>query len=185
MVAALCPRPGAAIAEIGVALGEFSEFLLADLRPSLFAAIDLFELHLNPDATFRGRTMRSVFGDGTHLDWYRERFGGAGSCVVVEQGLSWEALARFPDESFDLIYLDAGHDLESVRRDRDVATVKIKHDGLLVFNDYIVYDHLHHTRYGVVPNVNDLVVNHGWRVVGFALQRNLYCDIALRRRDAG
>ena len=34
------------------------------------------------------------------------------------------------------------------------------------------------------PVVNDLVVNHGWRVVGFALDQHLYCDIALQRRTA-
>ena len=44
-------------------------------------------------------------------------------------------------------------------------------------------------RFGVVPVVNDLIVNHGWSVTGFALELAMYCDVALRRtefiRDTG
>ena len=37
------------------------------------------------------------------------------------------------------------------------------------------------TAYGIVPVVNDLAVNHGWDVVGFAINHALYADIALQR----
>jgi hypothetical protein len=85
------------------------------------------------------------------------------------------------DHSLDLIYIDAGHDIESVKRDMQEAVQKIKRDGTLIFNDYIMHDHITGSPYGVVPVVNDLVAQHGWKVVGFALQHHLFCDIALRR----
>jgi hypothetical protein len=35
--------------------------------------------------------------------------------------------------------------------------------------------------YGIVPVVNKMVVNQGWKVLGFALQKHMFCDIALVR----
>jgi hypothetical protein len=52
----------------------------------------------------------------------------------------------------------------------------------VVFNDYIMWDHVTDSAYGVVPVVNELVVNGGWEVVAFALEHQLFCDIAIRPR---
>jgi hypothetical protein len=59
----------------------------------------------------------------------------------------------------------------------------VKDTGFLVFNDYMLIDH-NHANYGIVPVVNDMVVNQGWRVAGYALDHGLYCDIALQRVKA-
>jgi methyltransferase family protein len=104
--------------------------------------------------------------------------------MSVDEGMSWEMLARYPDQHFDLIYVDAAHDYDSVRRDAEVAVAKVKHDGLLIFNDYTMFDHVGGVPYGVVQNVNELIVHGDWHVVGFALQWHLFCDIAIRREDA-
>ena len=66
-------------------------------------------------------------------------------------------------------------------RDTEVSIRKLKENGVLVFNDYIICDHVAGVAYGVVPVVNDLCVNHGWKVLFFALQRQLFCDIGLYR----
>jgi hypothetical protein len=179
MVAVLGADHRAVCAEVGVAFGDFSEFILDTLRPTKFVAVDLFGLH-QVTAAFGGRTPASVFGDLTHAEYYRRRFAARPE-VVVEEGISWDVVARYPDASFDLIYLDAAHDYESVWRDAAICTQKLKADGVLVFNDYIMYDHLHQAPYGIVQTVNQLVVNDGWRVAGFALQRNMFCDIAIKR----
>jgi hypothetical protein len=68
-----------------------------------------------------------------------------------------------------------------VRQDAAAASGKVKRDGLLVFNDYTLHDHLGQVRYGVVQAVNELIVASDWKVVGFSLQHYMYCDIALRR----
>jgi hypothetical protein len=38
-----------------------------------------------------------------------------------------------------------------------------------------------HQPYGIVPVVNSLVVNEGYDVVAFALQQQMFCDIAIRK----
>ena len=122
-----------------------------------------------------------LFNGMTHLDFYKNRFADRGDQVVIETGLSYTGLARYPDKYFGLIYIDAGHDYENVKRDTELAKVKLKNGGVLVFNDYMMYDHIAGFPYGVVPAVNELVVNEDWRVFGFALQPHMFCDIAIWR----
>jgi hypothetical protein len=167
------------IGEVGVALGEFSEFLLKSLAPKLFIGFDLFDLHHQNELW--GQDTKAIFKGKTHYDFYRERLSSYGKAVMAEKGPSQEMLARFPDGSFNLIYLDADHGYDGVKQDAELASKKLAADGLLIFNDYIMYDHIMHSPYGVVPVVNDMVVNEGWDVVGFSLQQQLFCDIALRR----
>jgi uncharacterized membrane protein len=68
-----------------------------------------------------------------------------------------------------------------VSRDAAISTQKIKPDGVLVFNDYILYDSSMGVEYGVVQAVNELVDSGAWRVAGFALDRSMFCDIAIKQ----
>jgi hypothetical protein len=187
MIAALGVPSGATIAEIGVAGGAFTEFLLDRLEPAKLVAIDTFEIPALPTAgkpaewlTMFGATSDGVFAGLPHQEFYRRRFAGRSEVEIVE-ALSYEGLARYPDSSFDLVYIDAGHGYDDVSRDAAVAKTKIKPEGVIVFNDYIMFDHLLGYPYGIVQAVNRLVVAEDWRVAGFALHPSMFCDIALRR----
>src|SRR5271157_68875 len=179
MIASLGIAEGCLVAEVGVAQGDFSEYLLQKLRPEKFVAIDLFDMHKYP--VIWGTPSEVMFKGMTQLDFYRQRFRDYGSRLVIQQGLSHEALATYPDQTFDMIYIDAGHDYESVKQDGEVAIRKIKADGTIVFNDYVLYDPFTDSPYGVVQAVNEIVVEGGWHVVGFALDKNMFCDIALKK----
>jgi hypothetical protein len=178
MLLALRPEKGLAICEVGVGLGGFSRFLLDHMRPSRFVAIDLFDLHTKPDLW--GQTPQAVFGSRTHRAFYEESFAHVRDRMVVEEGQSDACLAAMPDKAFDILYIDADHGYESVRRDAAAGVPKVKDGGLLVFNDYTLHDHLGEAPYGVVQAVNELVVASRWKVVGFSLQHRMYCDIALQ-----
>jgi hypothetical protein len=119
----------------------------------------------------------------THLEYFKKSLSSSPAKLQCEQGDSWQCLSRFPDQSFDMIYIDAAHDYESVKKDAEVAARKTKTTGLLVFNDYIKFSHYDDCYYGVIPVVNGLVHQNGFEVAGFALQPDMYCDIALRRRE--
>jgi len=166
------------IAEVGVALGEFSKFLIAELRPAEFHAFDLFQLH--QVKRLWGRPAAEIFGEKTHADYYADAVRD--SSIVIHEGPSAETLKSLPDAHLDLAYIDAGHDYDSVLQDAQQCVRAVRPSGILVFNDYVLHDPFAGVDYGVVPVVNDLVVNEGWRVVGFALQKHLFCDIAITRR---
>lgn len=164
------------IAEVGVAGGLLSEYLLNTLQPRKFVAFDIFTWHESP-------YWEHLFEGMTHLDYYKRRFADRGDQVTIEQGMSHVNLAKYPDRSFDLIYIDADHTYEAVKQDANVAKEKVADNGIIVFNDYIMFDHLQGVPYGVVQAVNELIVSEDWRVCGFSLEKNLFCDIAIRKQS--
>jgi Methyltransferase domain len=169
---------GGVIAEIGVADGCFSEFLLSQLRPKKLVAFDIFTMH-EFTTEFAGRT--DVFSNMTQLEHYRRKFADCASQVVIEVGMSQQNLAKYPNKSFDLIYIDGDHSYAGVKQDTNLAKIKLADDGIIVFNDYILYDYVNGVTYGVVRAVNELIVNEDWRVCGFSLNWGMFCDIAVRR----
>ncbi len=172
---------GGKVAEVGVMYGDFSDFIIRTIEPELFVGIDMFKMHLSP-YIFQGKSSVDIFQGMTHREFYEKRFSECGNRVRLEEGDSCEVLSRYPDRTFDMIYVDAGHDYESVKKDADLSKQKIKLHGILIFNDYIRYSHLEDQYYGIIPVVNDLVINQGFVVVGFSLQHDMYCDIAIRKK---
>lgn len=179
MLLSLRPEKGLTIGEVGVGIGGFTRFLINHMNPVKFVAIDLFDLHTKPELW--GKPVSEFFGTRSHRAFYEDSFAYARDTMVVDQGQSHERIAAYPDDFFDILYIDAGHTYDDVRRDAAAGVSKVKHDGLLIFNDYTLYDHLGQTPYGVIQAVNELIVASDWKVVGFSLQRYMYCDIALSR----
>ena len=175
------PRNGV-VAELGVAFGDFSETMIHHLKPLRFDAFDIFRGH--ESETFWDRPTAECFGELSHRQFYERRFAKeiATNRLCVYEGDSATELGKQPDATYDVIYIDSDHSFAGVVRDANVATRKVKPDGILVFNDYIMFDYHYGVPYGVAPVVHDLCVNHGWQVAYIALQRDLFFDIALRRK---
>lgn len=172
------PRNGV-ICEVGVAHGEFSQFLIETLTPLQFVAIDLFEMEKYP--VHWGVPQEVLLQGKTHHQFYRDRFASVGDRMTMLKGMSFERIPDIPEASCDMIYIDAGHDYENVKRDAELSQRALKPGATLIFNDYVMYDPFIDAEYGVVQAVNEFVTNGGWKVVGFALQHSMFCDIAIRR----
>lgn len=179
LVADLLLPPNPRIAEIGVALGTFSKFMIQALKPSAFHGFDLFLLH--QEEYLWGQKTAEVMRGMKHADFYRQEMEKTGLKVEVHEGSSHTTLEHTQDKYFDLIYIDAGHTYADVKRDADISTRKLTSKGVLVFNDYAMYDPFIKSEYGIVPVVNEMVVNQGWKVIGFGLQKHMFCDIAICR----
>jgi hypothetical protein len=179
LISSLRPGEGGVIAEIGVAHGDFSEFLLDELRPQQFVAFDVFDMeNWVPKKQWSIERLNNM----THLEFYRQRFSDRGNQVKIEAGPSYVQLATYQDKYFDFIYIDGDHSYDTVNKDLGLASVKLRDGGMIILDDYIMFDHHYYLPYGVVQTVNEfLVANDDWRVCGFALQRETYCDIAIRK----
>lgn len=172
---------GAAIAEVGVAFGDFSAAILETCQPRHFFAIDSFGLHDEQDLW--GRTPAEAFGTATHRDSYEARFRDAldrGSMTIL-QGQSADCLDRLPAGSLDVVYVDADHRYEFVKRDLESALRAVRHDGWIIVNDYIMVPMLGATMpYGVVNATHEFMLQHDWALQHLALQTRMFCDVVLR-----
>lgn len=183
LVAGLRIPQGGIVAELGVVLGEFSISLIKLLEPREFVAVDAFVLHQLP--SLWGRPTDAIFQRQSHRDFYQKELAGSPCTVTLCEGVSQTMLEAYPNRYFDMIYINSDHSYNATKENAAVAMRKVRQDGVLVFNDYALFDPFSASYYGVVPAVNELVVNEGYRVVGFALQEQMYCNIALRPPAAG
>lgn len=72
--------------------------------------------------------------------------------------------------------------MRKVRADIAAAIPKLKVHGRLIFNDYIIWNHLRGKPYGVVRAVNELLCrNEEWKIVAFCLNVEMFCDVAVSR----
>jgi len=177
----LLPR-NKVIAEVGVALGNFSDRIIRICEPKRFIAIDLFDLH--EISEFWGRPTNEMFNGGTHGTFYRKRFADlvGQQKVTVLEGDSAAKLATLDDASLDIVYLDADHTYESVKRELAIIRRKVRDDGWIILNDYIMNEAgFSNAAYGVIQATNEFMIAENWEMIYFALQPYMYCDVALRK----
>jgi Methyltransferase domain len=153
-LAELLPR-GGLIAEVGTDRGHFARHILAKCDPAKLHLIDLDFAQLQPAVAQDAR-------------------------VVTHMGYSHEILEKFPDNSFDWIYIDADHSYAGASRDAIAAASKVKPGGYLVFNDFAHMDP-YFGSYGVHRAVVDFAVSHGWGFLWLAYEPNALYDVALQR----
>lgn len=127
------------------------------------------------------RQLHLIDRDLSRLNTQAIRQGLLDGTVHLHEQDSALALASFPDNHFDWIYLDGDHSYAGIKRDIEQATRKVKPDGLLVFNDYILFSHNELMQYGVIPAVHELCVDDGWTFRFLALAGGMYCDVAVAR----
>ena len=139
---------------------------------------------------YGGQSTVERFKGRQHRDYYIDRIGPLVPHLDTLVGLSVDEFPKVADRSCDLIYIDGAHDYENVKHDAEVALRKIKTSGAIIFNDYTLYDPFTSFSngpfgYGVVRAVNEIITASDWRVVGFALQQYMFCDVAIRQVLAG
>ncbi len=166
---------GGITAEIGVATGGFSRKILDILKPDKFYAIDMYSENID-------HFWDVYFVDKRHYEWYQEHFAKdiENGVLEMKKGTSWEVLEEFPDAFFDYVYLDAGHDYESVKRDVDVLKRKVKDGGIIQFNDYIIYGYESQLFMGIVPAVNQLLNDTNSELLYYCLSGIDFDDVVIR-----
>jgi hypothetical protein len=120
------------IGEIGVFKGDFSRFLHS-INPSKLFLIDYFQ-----GITASGNQ------DGNNVQWtnmedeYRNLLSWAATeqNIFLDKGDSSSVLYNYPDEFFDMLYLDGDHSYDGVKKDLEQAIRKVKKGGWIMGHDY-------------------------------------------------
>lgn len=165
--------------EVGVAAGDFSEFVINTCSPRRAVLIDLYA---QMDVFFMEREPRRYTAEG-NLDFVIERMKKYPGVEVIQK----DSLIALPEiarrnELFDFIYLDASHEYQDIVLDIEASCSILREYGILGLNDYIWKDE-DGRQYGVIPAVNKfLEANKDWEVIAFALHDRMYADIYLRRK---
>ncbi len=126
-------QDGAKFVEVGVWRGCSLAFLAVQALNSgkqiSIIGVDAFEA--SPDEPMKDQKFVTI-------DRVRRPFieHGAGANVVLIKSLSWEAAESFYDLSLDFVFIDAGHDYESVKKDLAAWWPKVKPGGTFAGHDY-------------------------------------------------
>lgn len=119
--------------ELGVAEGNFSLDICEQWSPRKHYAVDNWG------------TIENTTGDGNfHQLWHNMNFHTMlwrlRSFPQVKKliGITWEMANVVPDDSVDLVYIDAGHSYESVKNDLTAWFPKAKRGGVIAFHDYLM-----------------------------------------------
>ena len=166
---------GKAFLEIGTLAGDFAQFLIENFEPSTITLVDFFDA---ADYVFGEQR----FTPENHFDYVKKRFDSI-SNVKLERGESSRVLNQLisSGQRFDFIYIDAGHTIEDVSRDIELAFTLLNPGGIIGMNDYIMTDYYYDTTYGVVQATNSFLDKHPeFKVCAFAFNNNLFADIYLQ-----
>lgn len=150
----------AIVAEIGAGFGYFSNIMLQKTRPRrlhLFDIVDRKEVRL-----------------------LEQMYPGV---VEFHVGRSDERISiDLPNGCLSWAFIDADHTYQGVQKDVHAILPKMgMGQHILVFHDYILYDHTLNMEYGVIQTVNELCVLYNYKVVGFALCPQMFCSIAIQK----
>ncbi len=146
---------GGVVAEVGVATGSFSNKILEFCCPQMLHLVDLDTTQIDPELRQRDN-------------------------VTLHKATSVDALNSFEDESFDWIYIDAGHSFEDVWADVNAASPKVKPGGVIVFNDFAHIDPFL-GRYGVHRAACRFLVENDWTVHAMSFHPAALYDLAIRK----
>lgn len=160
-------KPGWKIAEVGVFLGQFAQ-VLASTLPEQLVLID----------PWAGK-VQSGNQDGNNVvvadleavfPKICEHFS-RWSWVKIERGFSTSVLPKYPDHSFDMIYVDGDHSLEGCTKDLELAIKKVKPGGWICGHDYDMNELKAKNVYcfGVRQAVDTFCIRYGLQVVALGL----------------
>lgn len=159
------------IAEVGVFKGQNLE-LMVEHRPFMAFAIDIWKEEGVPgqnDADLSQEELDDIYRQIEKQTLYTP-------FLKLIRDYTTKAAEIFPDEFFDLVYLDADHTYEAVKKDLEAWYPKVRKGGFFVGDDYLDrWSPRRHVRFGVVKAVNEfaeknnLTVHelplHGWAII--------------------
>lgn len=148
------------VAEVGVQTGKNADRIYRTLSPGLMVLVDPWKHYGTKRYSVDGANVRQSRQNARYKQT-RQRFADRKSSLILRTE-SQAAAKLIPDGTFDLVYLDAQHDYQSVRNDIAAWWRKIRAGGILSGHDYVTESSPEDSRipyfrkgYGVAKAVQD------------------------------
>jgi len=128
-------------AEVGVYQGQFSAAILDIVKPRELHLVDAWKFvsdQAYSQSWFGGKIGQSQsVMDGIYRR-VQKRFGDEirSGKVTVHRSFSTAAAAKFPDQYYDWVYIDADHTYEAVKQDLHAFYPKVRNGGFIAGDNY-------------------------------------------------
>lgn len=159
---------GGAVAELGVARGDFSAEILTAVRPEVLHLVDVWATDRYHDGL--AQHVRTRFAE--RIDTGQVR---------IHRRLSLDAADRFADGSLRWVYIDTDHSYRTTRDELRAYAPKVEPGGLLAGHDYTMGAWVQGYRFGVVEAVHEFCVQHRWHLRYVTLEPTERPSFALLR----
>lgn len=155
------------VLEIGIFQGEFFEFLLQECNPSMIDGVDLFYGNIGSGDVDGNNVVH------TDMEFEYERLSKKymdDARVVFHKCFSHEYLSNCDDDKYDLIYIDADHSYHAVKRDIELAFLKIKNKGFIMGHDYELNKNKckNNWTFGTKKAVDEFCEKYNQEIISFA-----------------
>jgi hypothetical protein len=151
----------AAVTELGVEHGEFSEEIIKRCSPSQLVLVDIW-----PDETIK----KACVANTATLDK-----------TVLKQMTSIDYLNSVEENSLDWVYIDTDHTYSTTKAELVAASKAVKAAGYICGHDYTSISYSGLKRYGVVEAVNEFCVNYGYEFIYLTAETTRHLSFALRK----
>jgi hypothetical protein len=186
------------ICEVGVLKGDNAAFLYEALRPQSMHLIDFWSSERAEEQYYVTDTRLSFMRDmegaaeyyggspreqDTYDRLFRgvvDRFEGCNN-VHIHRKESHLAAADYPDEYFDMVYLDANHQYPYIQRDLFAWANKVKKNGFLILNDCSSSADGREQNLGVLEASVNFIKATNYRPL--VLTHHTYADLVLTREE--
>ena len=141
-----CPDGGTFV-ELGCFKGKSTSFIVTEIinqkRKVNFTTIDSFEGHTNSTDSNEVKAyngINNIFEDfranTKHISNYLAKNKELSDSLNIYACLSHEGAYFFKDASVDVLFIDAGHSYEAVKKDIEAWLPKMKPNGIIAGHDY-------------------------------------------------
>lgn len=128
-------KDGDSFLEVGCFMGKSTAYLLQKIKESdkniSVTVIDIFEAECE-----HHNDLIKDNGGGSLLDIFNKNMADLGFVLKVLIGKSSERNNDLKDAQFSMIFIDAAHDYESVKKDLNNFYTKLKSGGIFAGHDY-------------------------------------------------
>ena len=147
--------------EIGVATGNYSQILLDNTKLKKIYFVDTWKYF--SDGEYKDPCNVKQKKQNARYHSVVKRLSPYGERAEIIKGDCSELVHDFPDEYFDLVYIDANHEYKYIKRDMADWYPKVKVGGVFAGHDYVTITD-ENKLCGVEQAVNEFCELHGLEV---------------------